>query len=199
MMIRVFVLIWLCVCSLAAQASDTPLPVAKVEYSATRVIESDAGTFEGRVYVARDRERTEMNTGGMQSITIVRKDLGRSWMIMPTQRMYQEMDMKRALKQTGAPVDVAQITEVGRETVNGYATTKYKLVMKDGSAGGFMWFTDEGIAIKMDMLSKEGGRKQRITVTLADLQIGEQDPQLFEVPNGFNKLPSFGGVFGGMR
>jgi hypothetical protein len=87
------------------------------------------------------------------------------------------------------------ITEVGKETLDGHATTKYKLLMKDGSAGGFIWITGEGIPVKMDMLSKSGGEKTRVTMTLSNLKVGAQDPQLFEVPADYSAMPSFG--FGG--
>jgi hypothetical protein len=37
-----------------------------------------------------------------------------------------------------------------------------------------------------------------MTVTLKNLQIGPQDPAVFEVPSGYTKMPSFGaGAFGG--
>ena len=54
----------------------------------------------------------------------------------------------------------------------------------------------EGIAIRMDMLSKSDGKKTRITMTLKNLQVGAQDPQLFELPAGYNKMPAMGFGFG---
>jgi hypothetical protein len=70
------------------------------------------------------------------------------------------------------------------------------MVMKDGTAGGFIWITSDGIAIKMDMLSKSGGEKTRMTLTLKNLKIGAQDPQLFEVPGDYKAMPRFGGMSG---
>jgi hypothetical protein len=68
--------------------------------------------------------------------------------------------------------------------------------MKDGSAGGFMWFTKDGITMKMDLLQKEGGKKSRMTMTLTHLKVGPQDPALFEIPAGYNKMPNMGKMFG---
>jgi hypothetical protein len=70
--------------------------------------------------------------------------------------------------------------------------------MKDGSAGGFIWITEQGVAIKMDMLTQEGGKKSRMTMTLTNLKIGPQDAQLFELPKGYNSMPSMG-AFGANR
>jgi hypothetical protein len=41
-----------------------------------------------------------------------------------------------------------------------------------------------------------------MTVTLTNLQIGPQDPQLFELPSGYSAMPSMGnmgGAFGMSR
>lgn len=175
------------------QAHASSLPAPSVEYSADRIVETEAGTFEGKVYSSRDRERSETTMQGMQSVMILRRDRQLAWMLMPTQKMYQEMDFAKAQQQSGsAPDSQVEITEVGSDTVEGFATTKYKMLMKDGSAGGFIWITGEGIAVKMDMLSKSDGEKTRITMTLRNLQIGAQDPQLFELPEGYSQMPSFG-------
>lgn len=188
----------LCVATTASFAG--PLPTPTVEYSADRIMETSAGTFEGKVYSSKGKERTETNMKGMQSVMIVRPDKQEGYMLMPAQKMYMQMDLAKAKQQSGggAPDDV-QITEVGSETVEGQATTKYKLIMKDGSAGGFMWFTKDGVMVKMDAVMKDGKDKSRITMTLKNLTIGAQDASLFEVPAGFTKLPSMGnmGGFGG--
>jgi hypothetical protein len=186
-------------CGFTNVANAAPLPVPKAEYSADRIMETPSGKFTGKVYVAKDKERTETDMGGMQSIMILRKDKQLGWMIMPSHKMYQTLDFAKAREQSGsAPDDQIDVTEVGAETVSGLNTTKYKMVMKVGSAGGFIWISDEGIPIKMDMLSKDGRSKTRITVTLENVKIGALDPQLFELPAGLNAMPSMG-AFGGRR
>lgn len=189
----------LCVATTASFA--TPVPAPTVEYSADRIMETSAGTFEGKVYSAKGKERSETTMKGMQSVMILRSDKQEGYMLMPAQKMYMQMDFSKAKQQAGGgtPDDV-QITEVGGETVEGHSTTKYKLIMKDGSAGGFMWFTKEGVMVKMDAVMKDGKDKSRMTVTLKNLQVGPQDASLFEVPAGFTKLPSMGnmGGFGAM-
>jgi hypothetical protein len=59
-----------------------------------------------------------------------------------------------------------------------------------------MWFTKEGIMMKMDTVVKNGRDRSRMTVTLKNLKIGAQDASLFEVPPGYNAMPSFGGMGG---
>jgi hypothetical protein len=188
--------ILICLCAAAAFANEAiaaTLPAPSVEYSADRIIESEAGAMHGKVYSAKDRERTEMQMQGMQTVMIIRRDKQLGWMLLPMQKMYQQMDFAQAQERSGAaPDDQVEITDVGSETIEGLASTKYRMLMKDGGAGGFIWITTEGIPVKMDMLSKSGRDKSRITVTLKNIQIGAQDPRLFELPDGYTAMPSFG-------
>jgi hypothetical protein len=187
----------LCIVAFATTAHGAGLPVPTVEYSADRVMETSAGTFEGKVYSAKDKERSETNMRGMTSVMILRRDKQLGWMLMPAQKMYQQMDFAKAQAQSnGQAAEQVDITEVGSETIEGLSTTKYKLIMKDGSAGGFMWFTREGIMVKMDTVVKSGRDKSRMTITLKNVKIGSQDASLFELPSGYNAMPSFGGMGG---
>jgi len=47
--------------------------------------------------------------------------------------------------------------------------------------------------MKMDTVVKNGRDKSRMTITLRNLKIGSQDASLFEIPAGYNAMPSFGG------
>ena len=106
--------------------------------------------------------------------------------------------MGGADSQDPSDMDVQQ-TAVGEETVNGIKTTKSKVIAtkKDGSKiGGFFWTTKDGITVKMDLLSKEGDKKMRMSSELTNLKIGKQDPKLFEIPPGYTKN-DMGAMMGG--
>lgn len=179
----------------AAAGAQTALPVPTVGYAADRMVETEAGTFAGKVYAMPDRDRSETTVSGMTTVMIIRRDTNSGLMLMPDQKMYREMDFAEAQKQTGAaPPQNMSIEAIGPDTVEGVSTTKFKLVLKDGSAGGFMWFTPEGIAMKMDLLQKNGRKTERMTMTLKNLQIGPQEAALFEVPAGYTNMGGFGGM-----
>ena len=135
--------------------------------------------------------------GGMSTVMILRTDRKLGWMLMPGQKMYQEMDLTQAAQQAGsvAPEKV-DLEVVGEETVSGLTATKYKFVSKDRDAGGYLWYTADGIPVKMDVVSKSGRKSSRMTVTLEDLQVGPQEASLFELPPGFSRLPGAGSLFG---
>ena len=87
------------------------------------------------------------------------------------------------------------------ETLNGVRVTKYKTIAtsSDGKKyGGFSWRTREGISIKQDLLYKEGNDKKRMLTELTNVQVGRQDPKLFEVPEGFTKFDMGGMMSGAM-
>jgi hypothetical protein len=194
---RLSLLALVCTAACAGPARADALPAPTVDYSAHRIMETETGTFEGKVYFTRDKERLEMNAQGMQSVMILRRDQQLGWMLMPAQRMYQKLDLARAQQQSGSQsADTVTIEEVGSDSVEGHATTRYKMLMKDGSGGGFIWITQDGIPVKMDFLGKNGRDKTRMTVTLTDLTIGAQDPALFELPGNYKAMPSFPGFSG---
>jgi len=181
----------------AAASAQNRLPTPSVDYQADRIVESSAGTFTGRIFFSADKERTETEMGGFQNVTITRHDRNLVWTLMPAQKMVREGDLGTKADPAAVPRgDDVSVSVVGNETLEGIAAVKYKLIAKDGGAGGFMWFTREGIAVKMDLLQKEGGKASRMTVTLRNLQVGPVDAQLFEVPAGYSKMPSFKSVLG---
>ena len=166
-----------------------PPPEVKVDYSADSMMETEGGmTMKSRIYHTVEKDRMEMG-GSEGMVSIIRKDKKVVWQLMGN--MYMEMPMDASNASGMDAFDIVEQAEVGQETINGLKTTKSKIVAvkKDGSGkfGGFFWTTKEGITVKMDMLSREGDRKMRMTSELTNLKIEKQDPALFEIPAGYTK------------
>ncbi|HET8720858.1 MAG TPA: DUF4412 domain-containing protein [Nitrospira sp.] len=183
-----------------AQAASMNRPQA--EYSADATVENEEGTMKQKIFATPTKERKEMLTGsGEGAVQIFRYDNKVMWMLMPSEKMYMEHSIG------GGPSrgsDTSQWTyedtAMGEETLNGVRVTKYKTIATstDGKKyGGFSWRTREGINVKQDLLYKEGNDKKRMLIELSNLQIGRQDPRLFEVPEGFTKF-DMGGMMGMM-
>jgi hypothetical protein len=179
-----------------AMSVAAPPPEPKVEYSADSTMETEGGmTMKSRIYYAPGKQRMEMG-GAEGNVTIMRRDKKVIWILMGD--MYMESAMGGADSQDPHDMDV-QMTTVGEETINGIKTTKSKVIAtkKDGSKfGGFFWTTRDGITVKMDLLSKDGNEKHRMTQELTNLKIGKQDPKLFEIPPGYTKN-DMGAMMGG--
>lgn len=175
----------------------------KVSYSADFSMETADTAMHGKVYSTPDMERRENEQDGNNSIIIVRHDKKVTWMLMPDDSSYMEMKMGTGGqgKQEGGDLSAYDIktTKVGSETVNGVKTTKSKVIMtgpKGAKLGGFIWTSKDGITVKLDAISVDKGSKERFKTELTNLQIGKQDPALFEIPAGYTKM-DFGGM-GGM-
>lgn len=174
----------------------------QVEYSADETIQNEDRTIQQHVYVTPTKERKEMLTGGGDGgIMIFRFDTKTLWILMPSEKMYMEQSMSARQGQRDDPSQwTYEDTAMGDETLNGVKVTKYKTIATstDGKKyGGFSWRTREGINLKQDLLYKEDNEKKRMLTELSNLKIGRQDPQLFEIPEGFTKL-DMGGMMGGM-
>ena len=187
----------------AAQAASPSQP--QVEYSADSVIETAEVSMKGRVYYTPTRERREMEVGGGDKMMmIMRHDKKVVWTLMPSEKMYLEMNLAQA--SAGDNSDLSQFkieqTVIGPETVNGVSTTKSKIIMTGPNGekmGGFMWVTKENIMVKMDAIAIDKKEKHRFKTELTNLKIGNQDPALFEVPAGYEKMsmPGMPGQGGG--
>ena len=186
-----------------AQAASPSQP--QVEYSADSVIETAEVSMKGRVYYTPTRERREMDVGGGDKMMmIMRHDKKVVWTLMPSEKMYMEMSLAQANASDNSDLSQFKIeqTVVGPETVNGVSTTKSKIIMTgpDGEKmGGFMWTTKENIAVKLDAIAIDKKEKHRFKTELTNLKIGKQDPTLFEVPAGYEKMsmPGMPGQGGG--
>jgi len=188
-----------------AQAAKPSQP--QVEYSADSAMETAEVSMKGHVNYAPMRERREMVTdGGDKMIMITRLDKKVAWTLMPSEKMYMEMDLAQASAQAKDDTSKYKIeqTVVGPESLNGVNTTKSKIIMtgpKGEKMGGFMWTTKDNIVVKMDAIAIEKNDKHRFKTELTDLKVGKQDPALFEIPSGYSKMsmgmPSLGALMGG--
>ena len=179
-------------------------PVAlKVEYSADYIMETAEGAIRGRLNGAPGLERREDLVEGTSIVSIRRDDKQVLWMLMPAERMYMEMklgQMDGNTSRTPSPEEYkTEFTNEGREEVNGMMTTKSKVIMTgaDGSKmGGFWWTTDDGLLVKMDVISIAKGEKIRMKRELSNIKIGPQPKDLFEIPAGYQTMSM--GLAGGM-
>lgn len=176
----------------ASNANTIPAP--DTEYSGVRQVVMSEGSFTQTVHHSHGKERSEMQMEGMSMISIIRPDKKLAWQLMPMQKMYMEMDFASANKMSGKAPDDVTIEKIGSDMLDGMSTTKYKILMKDKSAGGFIWLSPENIPVKMDFLSKEGKDKNRITMTLKNLKVEPQEAALFELPAGYQPMPSMGNM-----
>mgnify|MGYP000165067380 CR=1 FL=1 len=160
-------------------------------YDGTRVMETKDGRFEFVERKAPGKHYMGMDFGGMSGVLIMREDLNTAYMLMPEMKMYREMPEIEAKNQSHAQMDLSKVEKVGRETIGGFPANKFKTQFKDkdGKGAGFVWVTDSGVPIKMDMIYKNRRMKgQRMTMELQNLHLRSQDPGHFEIPGDYSAM-----------
>lgn len=167
-----------------------------VSYDGTRVMEIEGGLIEVAEHRAPGKMYTEVQMQGMSSGVILREDLGKSYLLMPSMGFYKEDSLEGGMLQASNGMEFSKIEKMDRETINGFPSTKYqaRFTDNDGKGAGFIWVTDSGVPIKMDMIySNKDAKGMRISMEFTELNLREQDPALFEVPAGLKPM-GFGDI-----
>lgn len=175
-----------------------------IAYSAIRTIDTEDQRISQRYYQQNAMvHRMETEIGGQQSIVIMRGDRELMWTVMPAQRMVMEFSMLDAATQLSGIPDLPEenhwgsAQSVGRESVNGVATTRWVVRSAPGDGGeGTLWVSDEGILMRMEMYDNRGYTRME----LSELVVGPQASTLFEPPAGYQHIApgGAGGLFGSL-
>jgi hypothetical protein len=170
---------------LPAAAADWLNP--KAAYSATRTMRAAGQEMIGPVHHDGGKERFEMTMQGQQQIMIRREDQQRMFMVMPQMGMGMELPLggPEAMPSAGDYSELQPET-LGRETIDGEDVTRYRLVTSEGgqSYTVLIWATDDGIPMRIEVSTAEGG----FEMELSDLQRGPQPAELFELPAGIQMM-----------
>ena len=158
------------------------------EFTAKMVLKDGGKVMPGKIYIKGDKMRQEFTDEHGQSITIVRKDRKLIWVVMPQDRVYVEMPLKRELpgQFLQFPEKTVKKQRVSAETVNGYPTERYQVIVSGGSLGPVVqnfWMCEKlGMPVKMECKEKS------LSVEYKDIKEGGVEDKLFEPPPGFQKV-----------
>lgn len=185
--------------AMAATAAD--LPASNAAYSADSRIRVGEIELVGRVYHDRGLERREITIEGVEQVVIRRPDLNHVYVVMPAFGMGVETNLDAVpTLASDAVLEGLQAEAVGHEWVAGLPATKYRLTGTDPAGGlfdGFIWFSEDGIALRVSGTVSAGGRTEAIDMRLDNVRVGPQDPSLFERPDTVTFMPFGPGVGSG--
>ncbi|NNE06713.1 MAG: DUF4412 domain-containing protein [Xanthomonadales bacterium] len=168
----------------------------EVSYDGTRVMKSQDVEIESREHRAPQKMYTEMAMGGMTTGILLREDLDKAYILMHSMGFYREQPLSEGIMAAANNMEFSEIEKVGREEIIGFPSTKFKTRFEDkeGKGAGHFWVTDSGVPIKMDMIySSRGEKGQRILMEFTELNLREQDPEVFEIPEGLQPM-NFGNL-----
>lgn len=156
---------------------------AQQDFSADVVAHGRDGSFSGKICMGNGNVRMEATQG----ITISRQDKKVVWVIMPSEGMYMEQpfDPKDAIAQVAAKSGEAERKSLGPDTVNGKKTEKFQVTYNQGGVRSSVY---EWVDHSIEMPVKIAATDKSWSMEYKNIKAGPQDPNLFEVPKGYQKL-----------
>jgi len=175
---------------LAEDALLSRLVDPQVAYAADLTMTSGEVRISGRIHHRPGQTRSEFDSRGQRTVTIIDRTRKRVWIVMASSRQYMEMPLRGDVVSAFLPPNVTReqvkLTSLGKETVGGVSTGKIRVEHPMGRS--VMWVTEDGIMVKMDGVSTAGGRQTKVTMRLRNVKRGPQDAALFRIPAGYKKL-----------
>jgi hypothetical protein len=175
---------------LPAHALGETLGDARVGFSAERILAVDGRSYVGRMWHMPGEQRHEQELPAIKPVFILRAGSALADVVLPQLHTVVEIALPKEFALLGHP-DLLR-KPIGKETVNGIATTKYAVEedLPGGRIAGALWLSRDGIPMKCDgKFEPKSGSRSTIHWELRDVKIGNQDETLFEVPKGYAKLP----------
>ncbi len=159
-----------------------------LEYSAVQRIETVPGPFLNRIYIAGDRERLDASLGGQTVTTIIRRDKGVAWLLIPRHKLYEEIEAGAAsVASLPGQLDPRQGTRLGEEHLDGQPVSKVAIPMNAGRQVAHAWLSPEGLVLKAEIPADEQNGRPGSLIRLQEVQFGKQDAELFELPEGYRQ------------
>jgi hypothetical protein len=163
---------------------------ARVGFSAERILIINGQSYVGNMWHMPGEQRHEQDLPALKPVFILRADSTIGDVILPQLHTVVEFALPKELSLLSNPDLLRE--PVGRETVNGLATTKYAVTESSptGRTTGSLWLSSDGIPMKCEAKFEASNHKvSTLYWELRHVKIGKQDAALFELPYGYAKLP----------
>ncbi len=158
--------------------------VSAVEFTVDRVVFENGHRLRATLFCRADMWRIEHNATGPVNVTIVRKDKGIMWLLLPRTRHFVTLPYERDM---GPTCQRDFLTEqrrerIGTEILQGHHTTVSEVTVHEGSEDVtyYEWRADD-VKIPLRLARKDG----RWLVDYKNLRITQLSPQLFELPSNY--------------
>jgi hypothetical protein len=171
-------------------ATAATLGEARIGFTADRTLVFDGRVYEGKIWTMPGKERHEQAIQAFRPVFLLRADNPIGEVVLPQLHTTVQFAMPPELRLFSHP-DLRK-NPVGEETVNGIATTKYKIdeSVPEGHATGALWLSRDGIPMRLaGSFTAASGKVSTLRWELRHVKIGPQPAALFEAPQGFSKLP----------
>jgi hypothetical protein len=180
----------LCLMLVPGAGGAATLGEAQIGFAADRTLVIDGRSYIGKIWTMPGKERHEQAIQGFRPVFLLRADRALGEIVLAQLKTIVQFALPPELRLLGNPE--LKKHPVGRETVNGIATTKYAIdeSVPEGHATGTLWLSRDGIPMRLaGSFARQSGKVSTIRWELSHVKIGPQPASLFEAPQGFSKLP----------
>ena len=161
--------------------------VSAVDFTVDRVVFENGHRSRATLFCRPDMWRIEHNAFGPVHVTIVRKDKGIMWLLMPRTRHFVTLPFDRDI---GPSCQHDLISEqrrefIGTETLQGRHTTVSEVTVREGSddVTYYEWRADD-VQIPLRLARKDG----RWLADYTNLRMTHLSSQLFELPSNYRPV-----------
>ena len=185
LMLALFLALFIMNYNVGEISADPATGMAK-EFSATQVSTGGGRTMTSKMYAKSGKFRYDLS-GGQGMYTITRLDLNKVWAVMPVNKSYIEMTVRKGQESRPAEKIEGEVNRkvVGNETIDGHPTTKYEITAKvnNRTIKTYQWWAQD-----INFPIKSAAIDGSWTITYKDIKIGSQPDNLFELPAGYTKM-----------
>jgi len=144
-----------------------------------------------KVYVSGGRVRSETTAGGQTMTTLLDRRAKKMWLLMPGVGCIEQPVTERSADLLGAmPADATEEL-VGKETIDGHPTQKYKVraTVAGKTSEHYQWRATDLGGFPIRTAAVDGSYEQRFT----RIELKTPDAKLFAAPTNCRPMPALGG------
>jgi hypothetical protein len=164
-----------------------PAAAPAAEFSGQTLTQIREVRVPGLIFVKDGKLRQEFNDDKGRTITILRLDKKKIWVILPQNQVYMEVSLKPQWpgQFIQIPPDAKGKRLVGKENVAGYDTEKYEVAVaaKTGWEKQTFW-----MAPKLGMPIKVAVPARKFSMEYRHIRERKVADRLFEIPPGYEKV-----------
>jgi hypothetical protein len=163
-----------------------PLSAFGAEFSAMLVLKQKGKVMPGKIYIKDAKMRQDFIDENGYTITIVRRDKKRVWIIMPWEKKYVDLPLGVHLpgQFLEIPPEAASRRRVCTEEICGFQADRIQVTLPDGSLETY-W-----VAPKLGLPIKKVCRGDQYCVEYSNIRERKLEDRLFEVPKDCKKVAS---------
>ena len=181
-------IIWKCLLPGLLLALVLPMEASGAEFSAKMVLKQQGRVMPGRIYIKNDKMRQEFLDEEGHTVTIVRKDKKRVWVIMPFEKKYLEMPLGVHLpgQFLQIPPEAVSKRRVCSEEMRGFQVDRIEVSLPLGRRG--LMRQTYWVAPKLGHPIKTVCAERQYSVEYREIREKPLEDRLFEVPVDCRKV-----------